>query len=155
MVERIAAAITALLARSSVRWMQLSGSGSTYHNVRRAAHSCRCPIEKSQFLPDRNVTAAGGQSRRNRHHCLLRIRRGGVKGHSRRQPVRAAQPLRPTRPIRTLRMPCDLAGNNQGMIEAIMARDTRPFDGNPGVSRLFGGRCRAACPRRRLGAYSA
>ena len=26
-------------------------------------------------------------------------------------------------------------------------RGARPFDGRPGASRLFGGRCRATCPR--------
>jgi hypothetical protein len=34
-----------------------------------------------------------------------------------------------------------------GAAAAAPWRGARPFDGRPGASRLFGGRCRAACPR--------
>ena len=112
-------------------------------------------LRSHKFSPIEMSLQAADKPRRKRHHCRPQIRRGGVKGRSRRQPVRAAQPLRPLRLISTLHMPCDQPRCDQGVIEAVMARDARPFEGDPGASRLFGGRCRATCPRWRLGAYSA
>ena len=112
-------------------------------------------LRSHKFSPIEMSLQAADKPRRKRHHCRPQIRRGGVKGRSRRQPVRAAQPLRPLRLISTLHMPCDQPRCDQSVIEAVMARDARPFEGDPGASRLFGGRCRATCPRWRLGAYSA
>jgi len=58
---------------------------------------CRPPIEKSRFLPDRDVTrwwrTGPGATR---HVSPLLGTGGGVKGRSRRLPVREAQPLRPS-----------------------------------------------------------
>ena len=67
---------------------------------------------------------------------------GGVKGRSRRQPVRAAQPLRPSPLPSALEMPCDRPACDQRVRGASAPRDARPFEGSPGASRLLGGRCR-------------
>ncbi len=42
-----------------------------------------------------------------RHHCHTLGEGDGVKGRSRRQPVRAAQPLRPLSSPSRMNMPCD------------------------------------------------
>ena len=63
--------------------------------IETVAKPCPSSIEKSQFLPDRNVTPAADNFITTRHHDLALGKCGGVKGRSRRQPVRAAQPLRP------------------------------------------------------------
>jgi hypothetical protein len=55
---------------------------------------CRSPFEKSQFLPDRNVTLRARQSCQQRHHSDLLGEGGRVKGCNRRQPAREARPLR-------------------------------------------------------------
>jgi len=39
------------------------------------------------------------------------------------------------------------SGGDQAGTTAAPWRGARPFDGRPGASRLFGGRCRATCPR--------
>lgn len=39
------------------------------------------------------------------------------------------------------------SGGGQAGASAAPWRGARPFDGRPGASRLFGGRCRAMCPR--------
>jgi hypothetical protein len=108
---------------------------------------CSSSIEKSQFLPDRNVTPAADNFFTTRHHDLALGKCGGVKGRSRRQPVRAAQPLRPSPLPNTLEMPCDRPACDQRVRGASAPRDARPFEGSPGASRLLGGRCRATCPR--------
>ena len=39
------------------------------------------------------------------------------------------------------------SGGDQAGTTAAPWRGARPVDGKPGASRLFGGRCRATCPR--------
>ena len=77
---------------------------------------CRSPFEKSQFLPVRNVTegqvdmtplAAADTPCAKRHHCQTLGEGEGVKGRSRRLPVRAAQPLRPSSSPSIITRPCD------------------------------------------------
>ena len=76
--------------------------------------SCRSPFEKSQIAPVRNVTlcevdmtpVGGGHTRAKRHHKQTRGEGEGVKGRSRRLPVRAAQPLRPSPSPSTMEQPC-------------------------------------------------
>jgi hypothetical protein len=51
---------------------------------------CRCPIEESRFLPDRDVTSDGRLSGAKRHHCPWLGASGGVKGQSRLAGARSA-----------------------------------------------------------------
>jgi hypothetical protein len=51
---------------------------------------------------------ASGTAGPERHHCQARGVDDGVKGRSRRQPVRAAQPLRPSSTASTIEQPSDL-----------------------------------------------
>ena len=68
------------------------------------AEICRSPFEKSQIVPVTNVTLceADMTARRWRTHARQTASQAhagegeGVKGRSRRRPVRAAQPLRPS-----------------------------------------------------------
>jgi hypothetical protein len=87
---------------------------------------------------DRNVT---------RHVSQLLGAGAVVKGRSRRLPVRESAALEAgvrrqhaEASVRPIREP-------QAGAAATSWRGGRPFDGSPGVSRLFGGRRRAACPR--------
>src|SRR6476661_8601919 len=90
-----------------------TNSGARHAAPVNAAKMCRSSIEKSQFLPDRDVTPAVDDFITTRHQGLALGKCGGVKGRSRRQPVRAVQPLRPSPLPSTLEMPCDRADCDQ------------------------------------------
>jgi hypothetical protein len=99
--QDVATARAALANRRAVVEARLAAARCTI--------GCPSSIEKSQFLPDRNVTPAADNFFTTRRHGLALGKCGGVKGRSRRQPVRAAQPLRPSPLPSTLEMPCDRA----------------------------------------------
>jgi hypothetical protein len=73
----------------------------------RAEGFCRCPIEKSQILPDRNVAAHGGRVLSE----TAPLPPGGARAARSRAeagvPVRAAQPLRPSLATSIIETPCD------------------------------------------------
>jgi hypothetical protein len=58
--------------------------------VQKSGALCRCPIEESRFLPDRDVTSDGRLSGAKRHHCPWLGASGGVKGQSRLAGARSA-----------------------------------------------------------------
>jgi hypothetical protein len=60
------------------------------HQGAASARLCRCPIEESRFLPDRDVTSDGRLSGAKRHHCPWLGASGGVKGQSRLAGARSA-----------------------------------------------------------------
>ena len=69
---------------------------------------CRRKIEMTPGAQSRHDTPlAADTASATRHHCHTLGEGDGVKGRSRRQPVRAAQPLRPLSSPSRMNMPCD------------------------------------------------
>ncbi|MBV8578293.1 MAG: hypothetical protein JOZ58_25080 [Acetobacteraceae bacterium] len=75
-------------------WVGCGGSGSVSRWRRRSTCGVGARLKSHNFSPIETSLAADNFVA-TRHHGLTLGKRGGVKGHSRRQPVRAAQPLRP------------------------------------------------------------
>jgi hypothetical protein len=70
----------------------------------------------------RNDTpAAADTSSATRHHCHTLGPGGGVKGRSRRLPVRAAQPLRPSPGPSTIEQPCDRPNHRVSSVATVAA----------------------------------
>ena len=91
------------------------GTSERWNNA--VSVSCRSPFEKSQFLPDRNVTARpvdmtlrfrGTRPPRNGITAKRRVRARGSRAGA-GLPGRAAQPLRPSFSPSIIRRPCEPA----------------------------------------------
>jgi hypothetical protein len=76
----------------TVEWWdrRLRAPDLNLHQGAPSARLCRCPIEESRFLPDRDVTSDGRLSGAKRHHCPWLGASGGVKGQSRLAGARSA-----------------------------------------------------------------
>jgi hypothetical protein len=72
---------------------------------------CRRKIEMTPGAQSRNDTPPAAEDTPSaiRHHCHTLGLGGGVKGQSRRLPVRTAQPLRPSPGPSTIEQPCEPA----------------------------------------------
>ncbi len=83
---------------------------------RRSARRCRRKIEMTPGAQSRNDTPPPADTpSATRHHCHTLGLGGGVKGQSRRLPVRAAQPLRPSPRPSTIEQPCEPAEPLRGV----------------------------------------
>ena len=88
----------------------LSGRNCDFSNGDRHELSCRRKIEMTPGAQSRNDTPpAADTPSATRHRCHTLGLGGGVKGQSRRLPVRAAQPLRPSPRPSTIEQPCEPA----------------------------------------------
>jgi hypothetical protein len=100
-----------------VKRMQLIIAGRVRLN-----RNCRRKIEMTPGAQSRNDTLpAADTPRATRHHCHTLGLGDGVKGQSRRLPVRAAQPLRPSPGPSTIGSPGDRPNHRVSSVAAVAA----------------------------------
>ena len=107
------------------------------------ALTCRCPIEKSQFLPDRKVTFWGRKGSERHGTIAPGLARAAVSRAEAGLPSARSAALEAVACAKHTQSAVQSACSGQVIAAVKAARGARPFDGSPGASRLFGGRCRA------------